>query len=120
MSRAINQSDNYMSRLLKNIPSEIVAVYIAASGVVIAQNSSWMLWVIFGICLLATPFWLYFMEKVKSVVQIILTTVSFIIWVMTLGGPFATLWPEVTILGSVLLVLYTGLVVPIIASMISS
>lgn len=119
MSRAINQSDDYMSRLLKNIPSEIVAVYIATSGIVAVQSSNWMLWVIFAICLLATPFWLYFMEKVKSVMQIILTTVAFVIWVMTLGGPFATLWPEVTMLGSILLILYTGLVVPIVASMIS-
>lgn len=119
MSRPINSSDDYMSRLLKNIPSEIVGVYIAASGIPVAQNSTWILWVIFALCLVATPFWLIFKQQVRSWPQIVLTSIAFVIWVMTLGGPFSSLWPEVTMLGSILLILFTGIFAPLISSLIS-
>lgn len=33
MSRTVNQADDYMSRVLKHIPSEIVMAYIAIDGV---------------------------------------------------------------------------------------
>lgn len=120
MSRSVNQNDDYMSRLLKNIPSEIVGVYIAASGVIPAdQKGGWMLWAVFAICLVCIPLWLYFMQEVKSWLQIILTLIAFIIWIMTLGGPFLALWPQVTLAGSILLILYTGLIAPILAGMIN-
>ncbi len=114
MSRPVNQQDNYLSRLLKNIPSEIIGVYVAATAITIVKENNTVLWIVFVSCFISTPLWLYFVEKVTSWLQITLSSISFVIWVMTLGGPFLAFWPEITNIGAIVLIFYTALITPII------
>lgn len=119
MSREIREDNNFRDRLLKNIPSEVLGVYLAACGVV-TDNSNWILWVIFVLCLIATPLWMYFAQAVRSKLQITLATLSFVIWAITLGAPFTDLWAEITLLGSALIVVCSGLIFPLLSKAIKN
>lgn len=121
MPRAIsNPTDDYNKRLLKTIPSEVLGAYLAANGLLIsmANPPGWVLWVVFVICLAATPFWLYLYQDVRSVMQIVLSSVAFIIWAMTVNGPFNTIHGYQNYYGSVLLVLFSGLIAPLLSQLI--
>ena len=123
MPRAIsNPADDYPKRLLKTIPSEVLGAYLAANGLIISMATppGWMLWIIFVICLAITPFWLYLYQDVRSVTQIVLSTVAFIIWAMTANGPFNTIHGYQNYYGSVLLVLFSGLIAPLLSQLIKS
>ncbi len=100
--------DNYYSRLVKLIPSEIIALYLALDGIASAmKQKETLLWVVFGIAL--TGAWIYLgrMANVHRFEQRILTVLAFAIWVYVFGGPFAMLpWYEPGY-GKMLLVVYT-------------
>ncbi len=120
MGREINTKDSYISRLLKNIPSEIIAAYLALDGLlkskIVSINASILLWIIFAVLLVATPFWMIFVEKTKMYRQVVFATISFIVWVMVIGsGPFETLGGYDTIIGSILLIICTAIVFPIVS-----
>lgn len=120
MPRAIDSGDKYRDRLLKHIPSEVLGVYLAASGLVTSLETPpiWLLWVLFGVGLVATPLWLIFFMGVKSALQNVLAGVSFVIWVMTLpGGPFDRIDGYETSIGSVALIVFTGLVAPLLGKL---
>ena len=109
--------DNYAAQIVKLIPIEIVGVYLGISNLISGQHI--IQWVIFFIILVITPFYLKKVAKVEDRAQIIIATVSFIIWALSLGGPFEWLLkdrlPEgftVQAMGGILIMLYT-LIVPI-------
>jgi hypothetical protein len=106
--------DDYKSRLLKLIPTEVVAVYLTLDGVVKAAASQLpkneTLWVIFFILLIATPFYLWRVTGVTKTPQQLISTISFAVWVFTLGGPFAGLGWYQPAYGALLLPLYTFLI----------
>ena len=99
MSRTINEADNYMSRVLKHIPSEIVMVYVAIEGVLRTSYSPdvWsqrqtllaLLWIVFGTLTVLTPLWLWRVMHVRRFAQLLISTMSVPIWFFALGGPFA-------------------------------
>lgn len=117
MAREINTGDNYRDRLLKLIPSELLGTYMAVNAVLISMDPSTMstvlLWVVFGICLAATPLWLWFGQGVRKVLQIVLTSIAFVIWVMTVSGPFTTIPDYKPFIGTVFLILFSGLIAPL-------
>jgi len=124
MTRTINRADDYMSRVLKHIPTEIVMAYIAIDGVLRTSYnpSMWgerktlqtLLWITLAALTVITPFWLYRVMRVKRPAQIFVSTISVPVWLFALGGPFTLLdWYEPAF-GSVALPLYT-LIVPIIS-----
>jgi len=119
MARAINDQDSYRERLLKVIPSEVLGVYMAANGAVVSMSPSpvWLQWVIFGLALAATPLWLIFFQSVRSVIQNILAGIGFVIWVMALGGPFLTIPGYQPGIGSVFLMVFSGLVAPLVGKL---
>jgi hypothetical protein len=100
--------DNYYSRLVKLIPSEIIAFYLALDGIASAMKQKQaLLWVIFGISLIGA--WLYLgkLANVMQFLQRLLTVIAFAIWVYVFGGPFALLsWYDPGY-GKLLLVIYT-------------
>lgn len=107
------EEDEYTSRLLKFIPAEVVAVYLALDGVVKAAASQLphkTLWVVFLVLLIATPLYLWRVAKVTKKAQLVVSTVSFAVWVFTLGGPFAGLSWYQPAYGAMLLPLYTFLI----------
>jgi hypothetical protein len=110
--------NNYRDRLVKLIPSEIVAAYLTIYGLVQGSggntNYDMILWIVIGILFIFTPVYLVKFMEVKKPLQILFTSFGFIIWVMVSG------WPQDEILGvsaaffgSILLVLYT-LLIPLV------
>jgi len=100
--------DTYYSRLVKLIPSEIIALYLALDGIVSAmKQKEILLWVVFGISVTGAWFYLGRLANVKKVTQRLLTVLAFAIWVYVFGGPFVQLsWYDPGY-GKLLLVVYT-------------
>jgi hypothetical protein len=124
MARTVNRADNYMSRVLKHIPSEIVMAYVAIDGVLRTsynpnvrserQMLSKLSWIIFAALTIITPLWLRRVMRVRRPMQLFISTLSVPVWLFALGGPFALLdWYEPAF-GAIVLPLYT-LIVPIIS-----
>ncbi len=123
MSRQINSGDNYRERLLKLIPSELLGTYMAANAALISMDpstrSTVLSWVVFGICLAVTPLWLWFGQGVRKVLQIVLTSIAFVIWVMTMSGPFTTIPGYKPFIGTVFLILFSGLIAPLFGMIVA-
>ncbi len=106
------RADKYRDRLLKYIPAEIVAVYIFVQGAIHkldSQSSEYapIFWIVFGIFCLFTPLYLWRIQKVRKITQLIISLIAFVIWVFALGGPFALLpWYD-PVYGEILLPVYT-------------
>ena len=123
MSRTVNRADDYMSRVLKHIPSEIIMAYIAIDGVLRTsynpnvqserQTLQTLLWITLAALTILTPFWLWRVMHVRRPIQLFVSTLSVPVWLFALGGPFALQnWYEPAF-GAIVLPLYT-LILPII------
>jgi len=110
--REIKENQNYRDRLLKLIPSEIVAAYMVLAGIIPEKPARWGLLIISVILLVLVPFYLIIIQNVHRIVQVIFTTISFVVWVYSLGGPFEKWGIYLPWLSSVILVLWT-LIVPL-------
>ena len=91
----------YLEKLTKLIPGEIIALYLAIAAFVpkevVAQS------IVAGLAFVLTPLYLMNVAKVKNVVQVIVSTLSFAVWVFVTGGPFAgQTWYQAWIPGAVL------------------
>lgn len=123
MAREINTSDNMREMVLKNIPSESIAGIVAVNGAIMSMTDTGtaqtvLLWITFAICLAATPLWLYFGMNVRKPLQIVVASVAFVIWVMTMEGPFTTIPGYELYIGTVILTLYTVVVSPLLGLII--
>jgi hypothetical protein len=104
-----NGNDNdYYNRLVKMIPAEVIAFYLALDGIVAnMNNSATLLWVVFGIAVAGTWLYIYKANNVTKFVQQILTVFSFVLWVFVIGGPFKNLtWYDENY-GKLLVTIYT-------------
>ena len=103
------KSDTYLERLYKYIPSEIILLYITCEKIILDQSqlNIWTYWALDGFCLLMTPLYLFFVQKVKKAKQLILSTLSFAVWVFALGGPFTLLSWYDPLYGALLLPVFT-------------
>lgn len=94
----IRREESYLTKLAKLLPTEMVAVYTGLNGVVSAATDLTdtetivVTWIVFGVVLAATIFYLIRQnqnnppaEKMKWW-EIMLTTLSFIIWSVAIGG----------------------------------
>jgi hypothetical protein len=118
MAREIRDNQSYRDRLLKLIPSEIVAAFLVIEGMLEPSLTARDLpvavsWAVFALLFVLTPVYLCQVHQVRRLPQLALTTVTFAVWVYTLGGPFKYQgWHSATI-ASVVLVLWT-LVIPLV------
>lgn len=113
------KDENYQSRLLKLIPTEVVGVYIFINGIIPDDSSGnkfiILRWVIFGLLFIINPFYLRYASAVSNKKQIVICTIGFAVWAFSLGNSFMIIGNDPAfsrILGSIILALYT-LVVPI-------
>jgi len=115
MARQIKQENNYQSRLLKLIPSEIIAAYLVIIGFIPPgyEHSKILLTIVTAILLIMVPFYLISFMAVKGPLQIIFTSLSFLVWVYSMGGPFVYYGIHEAVIGSALLVLWT-LLIPLV------
>jgi hypothetical protein len=124
MTRTVNRADNYLSRVLKYIPSEIVMAYISIDGMLRTcynpnlwadrQMLLMLLWIISAILTVLTPLWLWRVMRVRRLSQLFISTISVPVWLFALGGPFSLLDWYRPALGAIALPLYT-LILPIIS-----
>ena len=113
MAREIRPAQDYKARLLKLIPSEIVAAYLVLSGIIPEESAKWGILIVSVVLLILVPLYLWRIHNVKRCAQIIITTISFVVWVYSLGGPFLSWGMHKAWIGSVILVLWT-LIVPLV------
>ena len=115
--------DTYSDRVLKYVPADVVAAWVAANGIIKEANprpTPVALWIIFGVGLVLCALWTYKevsrTNRNAAPVQMIVSSGAFAVWVYALGGPFPD-WLGFyhAYIGSLLLIAYTllvGLVVP--------
>lgn len=106
--------DGYFDRLFKYIPAELVAGYIFVTGSVkqlTAPGETKLLsWLLFAVFTILTPLYLNRVQKVRKLKQLVVSTLSFVVWAFALGGPFAlTEWYN-PLHGSLLLPVFTLLI----------
>lgn len=109
------QESPYFERLVKLIPGEIISIYIFGVGVIPAAEKT-ALWVWPAVCLIFL-FWLR-AEATKTGSSlttaqwpaVIISAVSFLIWLYALGGVFATLPFYKAYIGSLAIVAWTFIV----------
>lgn len=113
---APSEVNSYKDRLLKLIPSEIIAAYITLHGLVKGienEHEQALLFIIIGILFLITPFYLYKVSMVTKKVQIAISSIGFLVWVFTTNPPIEYIYTIPTaFLGSLVFILYT-LFIPI-------
>jgi hypothetical protein len=115
-------TDSYFEKLLKYIPSDIVAGYVAIAGILSANSNQplWLSWAVFGALLTLTPLYVCYVKTdppgfaSSKMFHWVTSCVAFTAWVFALGGPFAVTftWYK-PYLGSVCLILVT-LLIPVI------
>jgi hypothetical protein len=90
MAREITEDNDYKTRLLKLIPGDFIAAYLAIDKAVPEGTPvrRWTLTVATLFLLLLLPFTLRYLYKVESWLQIGATSGSFIVWAYSIGGPF--------------------------------
>lgn len=103
--------DNYKERILKFIPVEVVTLYLTVYGIAIAAKKEIpfevITWVIFAVGIIGTLLYLRFVERVRGLSHIIISTLAFVVWVFALGGPFLHLSWYNPVYGAILLPIYT-------------
>ncbi|PWT82247.1 MAG: hypothetical protein C5B58_08535 [Acidobacteria bacterium] len=110
--------DTYSDMILKSIPAEIVAAWVAVKGLVdsasnVSKNT--ILWVCFAVGVVLTFLWTRKQTQGpgQSVKQLFVATGAFIIWVFALGPPFSGLTWYHPLYASLALIGYT-LITPLV------
>ena len=104
--------DDYISKLIKYIPTEIVTLYLLVDGILKSFTSAPAVnWAVFFLLLVLTPVYMWRMtrEVSKSTAwdQIVVSFFSFGLWVYVIGGPFSQLSWYVPQYGSILVAIFT-------------
>jgi len=103
--------DDYLNKIIKYIPSEVVALYITLYGVALAAKNGipfgLITWLIFVVGVLGTVLYLWRIAKVNDRSQLLISTGAFVVWVFALGGPFSDLSWYHAVYGALLLPIYT-------------
>ena len=115
MAREIKPAQDYKDRLLKLIPSEIVAAYLVLSGIIPQESAKWGILLVSIVLLILVPLYLWRIHNVKSCIQLLFTAISFVVWIYSLGGPFEFWGIYKAWIGSVILVLWT-LIIPLVVN----
>jgi hypothetical protein len=92
MGRAIEQENSFLQVLLKLIPSEVIAVFVFIQGV---MPRVLLPHVVVALLLVGiTPVYLYWAAGVRSRPQLVISTLSLVVWIYAMGvGPFRFVRP---------------------------
>jgi hypothetical protein len=76
----------FVEKVTKLIPSEIIAIYLAAIPYTVDRPC--LMWIMFGAAIILTPLYLYFLsEKGKPrVIHLIMSTFAFVVWAYVTTG----------------------------------
>ncbi|HEX4632064.1 MAG TPA: hypothetical protein VH188_13985 [Chthoniobacterales bacterium] len=110
--------DTYTDKIIKYIPADVVAAWVAASGIIAGAAATFpkntALWACFAFGVVVTPLWTLRQTRAPGLPpaykQAVVSTFAFIVWVFALGGPFLSLGFYNAIWGSLLLIGFTLIV----------
>lgn len=106
--------DTYLSRLLKYIPTEIIALYLTIRPLFATGGNNYIVlhWCFFFFGIIITPIYLKRMQNVNKISQLLISTFAFAVWVFAIGGPFTSVdWYQKNQIYPALMVpLYTFLI----------
>ena len=114
-------TDSYFQKLVTYIPADIIAAWVALSGLLSQAGSTvphWLAWAVLTALLVLIPFYVCLLKTVppgltsNKLFHWMTSCLAFVAWVFAMGGPFATLSWYQPIYGSIVLVLVT-LIIPI-------
>jgi hypothetical protein len=118
-----NAEESYFEKLLRYIPADIVAGYVALNGMISADvgNSASLQRIVFGVLLVLTPLYTCYLKTTppgsipEKVFPCLTAAFAFSVWVFALGGPFSAQWPlwYKPVYGSLALIL-TTLALPVL------
>ena len=113
-------TDSYFEKLVKYIPADILAAYVAITGITASNDPPlWLTWGVFGVLLALTPLYVCYVKTApkgfvsSKTFHWVTACLAFSAWVFALGGPFATFVWYKPYLGSVVLIL-TTLIIPVL------
>jgi len=126
MSRGVNSQDGYLEAMVKNMPSETVAGYLAIVGMTSGAGNrpEWILWLIWALFLVATPFYLWLVKPRTETGprpwwQVwIFSPIAFFIWSLTSPGPWQTV-DKAALAGGVLVILFSVVIFPLVSMAIA-
>jgi len=106
------KQDNYLERLFKYLPSEIILLFVTCEKIILSQSKIPinLYWIISIFCFLSTPLYLFFVAKIRKISQLIISTLSFAVWVFALGGPFSFYQWYKPLYGAITLPIFTFLI----------
>lgn len=115
------KEDSYVGKVVKYIPAEVVAAYVAATGAVKSAGagapSATLLWIVAAALCVITPIWVLVAAaepgKPRPAFQAGAATAAFACWVFALGGPFE-LAPWYRPVYGTLVLIFATLVIPLI------
>jgi cation transport ATPase len=90
-SRSITENSSYLDKLVNLIPTEFVAAYLAIHNTVLTaipeEDTQTLTLLISGSILAITiPFYFVYSIQIRNKRQIVVSSLSFLIWVVSLGG----------------------------------
>lgn len=92
MSRSIDEENSFLQVLLKLIPSEVIAVFIFVQGVMPRSLAPHL--VVALLLVAITPLYLSRAVGVRSRVQLVVSTISLVVWIYAMGaGPLRFVRP---------------------------
>ena len=96
--RLASKVDSYKMRVSKYIPGEVLAAYVAMSGIVASMDqksdmSTVAWWFVFAVGVVLTPIYLIYVSKLKTewLMHAVISTIAFVVWAYAMGGPFKTI-----------------------------
>jgi hypothetical protein len=110
--------DTYTDKIVKYIPADVVAAWVAASGIISGAADTFpkntALWASFIFGVIITPLWTLRQTRGPGLPpaykQAVISTLAFIVWVFALGGPFMSLGFYNAVWGSLVLIAFTLIV----------
>jgi hypothetical protein len=114
------REDTYFGKVVKYIPAEVVAAYVAVTGAVKSAAADapreTLLWLVTAGMLLVTPIWVLVAAtepgKPRPAFQAGAAAAAFACWVFALGGPFESQTWYKPVYGTVVLIFAT-LIIPL-------
>lgn len=108
------QIQSYVDRLIKLIPAEVVGLYVVGAGLIPAdQKYALVGWAVFCMIFLLISRILGTKSSKSNKTQwptVVISTISFIIWLYVMGGPFEKFDIHIPWLGSLIMVAWTSIV----------
>jgi hypothetical protein len=110
-----SDTSEYLERVAKYIPGEILAAYLSINGIIKSVDASkeellpYAAWGAFVICLVFTPIYLSTMARPgqPKKMHMLISTIAFIVWAYALGGVFDLAGFYKPWLSSMILVVFT-------------